>query len=363
MPMKYLYRAVDTSAKGGISVDELNRPTLSDVAREAGLSVSAASLILNDIPDSGLSAESRKKVLESAQKLGYRPNRLAKALKTDKTGTIGFISDSVVTTRFASGLIKGALKSASITDQVLMVLETMGTEEGMKRCINTALDHHVDAIIIAAMTAKTILLPKIPKSTNVVLLNSVNAHYQNSILPDEYEGGRSAMNILIESGFTENIALIGKNYDVESNTYKSVTVSKRMAGIFDICKENGIKFKSEVVCENWEPADGYSAVRNLLESNKKIDALLCMNDRLAIGAYRAIREIGLSIPDDISIVSFDHDDFSELLRPTLTTVGLPHEKMGEKAVFLANNPDLDDEVLVPMPVFMGGSISQRKLKL
>ena len=101
-------------------------------------------------------------------------------------------------------------------------------------------------------------------------------------------------------------------------------------------------------------------IHKFLKSNKKIDALLCMNDRLAIGAYRAIREIGLSIPDDISIVSFDHDDFSELLRPTLTTVGLPHEKMGEKAVFLANNPDLDDEVLVPMPVFMGGSISHRK---
>ena len=340
-------------------IAQVTRPTLADVAKDAGLSVSSASMILNDIPDSGLSEDARKRVLQSAQKLGYRPNRLARALKADKTGTIGFVSDSVVTTRFASGLIKGALKSASISDQVLMVLETMGTEDGMKRCIDTALDHQVDAIIIAAMQAKVVPLPKIPSSTKVILLNASNKNYKNSILPDEYEGGRSAMQILVNAGFSENISLIGKNSDVESDAYKSITVAKRMAGINSVCKAQGIKFKNEIVCENWEPADGYSAVRNLLESNNKTEALLCMNDRLAIGAYRAIRELGLKVPDDISIVSFDHDDFSELLRPALTTVGLPYEKMGEKAVFMANNPDEDSEVLVPMPIFKGGSVSNK----
>ena len=143
--------------------DGRRRPTLADVAKDAGLSTSAASLILNEIPDSGLSEDARKRVLDSALKLGYRPNKLAKALKTDVTGTIGFVSDSVVTTRFASGLINGALKAASIADQVLLVLETMGTEDGMQRSIETALDHQVDAIIIAAMQAKAIRLPKIPK--------------------------------------------------------------------------------------------------------------------------------------------------------------------------------------------------------
>ncbi len=336
--------------------DSRKRPTLADVAKDAGLSVSAASLILNEIPDSGLSEDARKRVFESAEKLGYRPNKLAKALKTDVTGTIGFVSDSVVTTRFASGLIKGALKAASISEQVLLVLETMGTEDGMTRSIETALDHQVDAIIIAAMQAKAIRLPKIPKSTKVVLLNATNPNYPTSILPDEYQGGCSAMNLLVEAGFSKNIALIGKNVDVEHNIYKSATVAKRSAGIRDVCKSNEIKFRSEVVCENWEPADGYSAVRNLLESDKKVEALLCMNDRLAIGAYRAVHEMGLRIPEDISIVSFDHDDFGELLRPALTTIGLPHEKMGEKAVLMANTDDFESEVLVPMPLFLGGSV-------
>lgn len=332
------------------------RPTLADVAKDAGLSTSAASLILNEIPDSGLSDDAKKRVFDSALKLGYRPNRLAKALKTDVTGTIGFVSDSVVTTRFASGLINGALKAASIADQVLLVLETMGTEDGMRRSIETALDHQVDAIIIAAMQAKAIRLPKIPKSTKVILLNAINPNYSSTILPDEFQGGSAAMNILVEAGFSKNIALIGKNADVETNSYRSVTVAKRAAGIRDVCNKNQIKFRSEVVCENWEPADGYSAVRNLLESDKKVEALICMNDRLAIGAYRALREMGLRIPEDISIVSFDHDDFGELLRPTLTTVGLPYEKMGEKAVLMANSTEEENEVLVPMPLFIGGSV-------
>jgi LacI family transcriptional regulator len=336
--------------------DGRRRPTLADVAKDAGLSVSSASLILNEIADTGLSEDAKKRVFESAEKLGYRPNKLAKALKTDVTGTIGFVSDSVVTTRFASGLINGALKAASIADQVLLVLETMGTDDGMKRSIETCLDHQVDAIIIAAMQAKAIRLPKIPKTTKVILLNATNPNYKTSILPDEFQGGAAAMKVLVEAGFSENIALIGKNVDVEHNIYKSVTGAKRSAGIREVCKQNHIKFRSEVVCENWEPADGYSAVRNLLESDRKVEALLCMNDRLAIGAYRAVREMGLRVPEDISIVSFDHDDFVELLRPTLTTVGLPYEKMGEKAVLMANSSDEEFEVLVPMPLFIGGSV-------
>lgn len=332
------------------------RPTLADVAKDAGLSVSSASLILNEIPDSGLSNNARRRVFESAERLGYRPNKLAKALKTEVTGTIGFISDSVVTTRFASGLVKGALKAVSISEQVLLVLETMSTEDGMRRSIETALDHQVDSIIIAAMQAKAVRLPKIPKSTKVVLLNATNPNYPISILPDEYQGGCTAMNLLVEAGFSKNIALIGKNVDVEHNRFKSATVAKRSAGIRDVCNKNKIAFRSEIVCEQWEPADGYSAVRNLLESDRKVEALLCMNDRLAIGAYRAVNEMGLKIPEDISIVSFDHDDFGELLRPTLTTVGLPYEKMGEKSVLIANSPEMESEVLVPMPLFLGGSI-------
>jgi LacI family transcriptional regulator len=322
----------------------------------AGLSVSSASLILNGVPNSGLSQAAIKRVEESAEKLGYRPNRLAKALKRSSSETIGFISDSVVTTRFASGLINGALKKASEADQVLLVLETMGSEVGLKSAVETALDHQVDAIIIAAMQARKIILPKVPPSTRVVLLNAISDNHKTSVLPDEKVGGETAVDILFNSGSRENIALIGRNSLNETDLYLSATVGRRISGIRNQMEKLGLEFVDEVFCEEWEPSVGYKETLKLLKKNPKINAIICMNDRLSIGAYRAIQERGLSIPEDITIVSFDRDNFGELLQPALTTIALPYEEMGEKALMLATTEPLTGEFLIPMPLFLGGSV-------
>ena len=102
------------------------RVTLADVARKAGLSPAAASMILNGRPDTRLSADAHERVHAAAAELGYRPNVAARGLRTDRTLTIGFISDVVATTRFASGLIKGALEAAEQAGHVVLVLETGG---------------------------------------------------------------------------------------------------------------------------------------------------------------------------------------------------------------------------------------------
>ena len=102
------------------------RVTLADVARLAGLSTTAASMILTGRPDTRLSADAHAKVHAAADSLGYRPNAAARALRTDKSRTIAFISDYVATTRFASGLIRGALAAAEAAKHVMLVLETGG---------------------------------------------------------------------------------------------------------------------------------------------------------------------------------------------------------------------------------------------
>ena len=102
------------------------RVTLSDVAKLAGLSTSAVSMILTGRPDTRLSPEAHRRVHEAAAQLGYRPNIAARALRTDKTHTIAFISDYVATTRYASGLIRGALESAQAAGHVVLLLETGG---------------------------------------------------------------------------------------------------------------------------------------------------------------------------------------------------------------------------------------------
>lgn len=336
------------------------RVTLADVARRAGLSTTAASMILNGRPDTRLSAEAHARVNEAAAELGYRPNVAARGLRTDKTLTIGFISDVVATTRFASGLIKGALEAAEQAGHVVLVLETGGDPARESEAIEAVLDRQVDGIIFAVMRARELFIPDVPSSTRVVMLNATNRNHAVSVLPDELHGGRAAVRLLAEAGHREGIALIGQNEEVERDMFRSATVAERIAGIRAEMAERGLSFVAEESCWEWEPQEGYRITSELLRRTPGIRALLCMNDRLAFGAYQAVAEQGLLVPDDVSIVSFDNDELASYLRPGLTTIALPHEQMGRAAVELLLGPETDHAELVHMPVIVRDSIASPK---
>lgn len=332
------------------------RVTLADVARLAGLSQTAASMILNGRPDTRLSQDAHDRVNAAAQQLGYRPNVAARGLRTDKTLTIGFISDVVATTRFASGLIKGALEAAEEAGHVVLVLETGGEPARETEAIGAVLDRQVDGIIFATMRARELFIPELPTGTSVVMLNATNANHPASVLPDEETGGRTAVQLLVDAGFRDGIALIGQNNDVERDMFRSATVARRVAGIRSAMRDNGLQFVAEESIWLWEPEDGYQATKALLARRSDVKALLCLNDRIAFGAYQALAEAGLSVPRDISVASFDNDDLAAYLRPGLTTVGLPHEQMGRKAVELLLSRDKGAETLVTMPVVQRSSV-------
>ena len=333
------------------------RATLADVARLAGLSPTAASMILNGRPDTRLSQDAHDRVNAAAQALGYRPNVAARGLRTDKTLTIGFISDVVATTRFASGLIKGALEAAEAAGHVVLVLETGGDPAREAEAIAAVLDRQVDGIIFATMRARELFVPEIPTNTAVVMLNATTPRYSTSVLPDEFAGGEQAVRLLLEGGHRDGIALLGQNDEVERDAFRSATVARRVAGIRKGMADAGLSFVAEESIWLWEPDEGYRATRALLERRSGIKALLCMNDRIAFGAYQALTEAGLSVPGDVSIVSFDNDELAAYLRPGLTTVGLPHEAMGRRAVELLLAGENVGEVLVPMPVVKRASIA------
>ncbi|CAN5236396.1 LacI family DNA-binding transcriptional regulator [soil metagenome] len=334
------------------------RATLADVARLAGLSPTSASMILNGRPDTRLSQDAHDRVNAAAQALGYRPNIAARGLRTDKTLTIGFISDVVATTRFASGLIKGALEAAEAAGHVILVLETGGDPAREADAIAAVLDRQVDGIIFATMRARELFIPELPTATSVVMLNATNPRYPTSVLPDELAGGRQAVALLLEKGHSSGIALLGQNDELERDVFRSATVARRVSGIREAMSEAGLDFIAEESIWLWEPDEGYRATRALLERGNDITALLCMNDRIAFGAYQALSEAGLSVPGDVSVVSFDNDELASYLRPGLTTVGLPHEAMGRRAVELLLQGETADEVLIPMPVVTRSSIGQ-----
>ena len=332
------------------------RVTLADVARKAGLSVSAASMILNGRPDTRLSQDAHDRVHAAAAELGYRPNVAARGLKTDKTHTFAFVSDVVATTRFASGLIKGALTAAEAAGHVMMVLETGGDPKRETEAIGAALDRQVDGIVFATMRARELFLPEIRIETPVVMLNATNARFPHAVLPDEYGGGRAAVHVLTDAGFRDGIALLGQSDAKEKGLFRSATVAQRVAGIRDTMAELGLDFVSETSVWLWEPDEGYQATKRLLRQKNRPKAIVAMNDRLAFGAYQAANEANVRIPDDLSIVSFDNDELAAYLRPGLTTIALPHEAMGARAVELILQPEPAGETLIPMPVIARASV-------
>ena len=332
------------------------RVTLADVARLAGLSPTAASMILTGRPDTRLSAEAHAKVHAAAAELGYRPNVAARALRTDQSRSIAFISDYVATTRFASGLIRGALSAADAARNVMLVLETGGEPARTLRAIEAALDRQVDGVILAAMRAREVFLPDIAIPVRTVMLNGTNARFPTSVLPDEFEGGRSAVRLLAEAGIADRLVLVGHNPEEERGQFRSETISRRLAGIRSEMAARGLSFAAELSSWDWEVSNGYDLVRRLLRKDRP-RALLCLNDRLAFGAYQALGEARLSIPGDVALVSFDNDELASYLRPGLTTIGLPHQKMGQLAVeLLLNGPLAAGEHLVPMSAVSRGSL-------
>jgi LacI family transcriptional regulator len=332
------------------------RVTLADVARLAGLSTAAASMILTGRPDTRLSADAHAKVHAAAASLGYRPNVAARSLRTDKSRSIAFISDYVATTRFASGLIRGALAAAEEAKHVMLVLETGGEPAREIEAVEAALDRQVDGLIFAAMRAREVFVPDIAISIPVVMLNGTSARFPVSVLPDEYEGGRAAVRVLAEAGNLTDIVLLGHNGEEEAGLFRSESIARRFTGIRDEMAARGLRFAAELSCWNWEPDQGYALIRDLLRTRRP-GAILCLNDRLAFGAYQALAEAGLSIPQDVALVSFDNDELASYLRPGLTTIALPHEDMGREAVNLLLNPPTTTGSTLPMPTIWRGSVA------
>lgn len=337
------------------------RATLADVAEVSGLSISAVSMILNDRPGSRLSDEARQKVQAAAEALGYRPNLAARALRTDTTQTIGFVSDLVASTRYASGLIRGALQEAKEMGHFLLVAETGGDDRQQDSAIAAMLDRQVDGLIFASMRAREMELPVMSQKIDFVLLNATSKDFDACVLPDEYNGGKLAIETLIDAGHTDRIALLGESKGKNSKSpFQTITVLRRFAGISDAMAQANLNFLYSEKFDLWEPQEGYDAAKKVLQQPVLPTALLCMNDRIAFGAYQAVQERGLKIPDDISVISFDNDELALYLRPGLTTVALPHVEMGKVAIQRLLGKLPEETSLVTMPLKSRGSLAGPK---
>lgn len=304
-----------------------------------------------------ISPEAESRVLQAAQESGYRPNILSRSLRTGTSRTIGFVSDTVATTPFAGHLIWGALDAARDQGHLLIIGETEGDPELEQELIDAMHDRGVDGIVLASMYTRELELPRSLQDGPAVLLNAIPTAVPPPIpcvVPDEFGAGQDAVRILLEAGHTDRIALIGAA-PPDSAPKSSLAAIQRLDGIMHALDQANITLIDAIACPDWQPSIGYDAASTLLKRTRP-SALICFNDRLALGAYQAISECGLVVPDGISVVSFDDDLIATWLRPQLTSIALPHYDLGRAsidALLSASETDASKTpaiLRIPMPV-------------
>ena len=300
--------------------------TMLDVAERAGVSRTAVSFVLNNRPNASIPPETRRRILDAVVELGYRPNAGARALAVRRSDWFGIVTE-IVTAPFAVDVIKGAQDRAVGLGKFLMITSSESEAASEAEGIERLLEQRVEGILYAATWHRAVHVPSIVREVPAVLVNCFDADGTlPSIVPDEIAGGHRATRRLLDAGHTR-IGLITLDPDIPASI-------GRRQGYEDALREAGVTPDPGLVMPGDATADGgYAAAAELLDLDEAPTAIFCGNDRMAMGAYDAIKERGLSIPGDVAVVGFDNQELiAAYLRPRLTTIALPFQEMGARGV-------------------------------
>ncbi len=305
------------------------RVGLKDVAKAAGVSVTTVSHVLNETPHVRVNPETRQRVQDVAARLNYRPNRLARGLRTRSSGMIGLLTEEIATTPHAGRIILGAQEAASRHNLTLAIINSalMADAEERREDVNALLDRHVDGILYATVYHDVVSPPAELRTVPAVLIGARDrAGRVPSVVPDEQQGAHDAVLTLAAAGH-RRIAFAGNADDVPATR-------GRRAGYLTGMEAAGLAVEPELMADaETEAPGGHEAASRLLEAAHRPTAIFCYNDRMAMGVYRALNDRRLRIPQDISVIGFDDQQpIASGLFPGLTTVALPHYEMGAWAV-------------------------------
>jgi LacI family transcriptional regulator len=304
------------------------RVRLRDVARLAGVSPTTASAVLTGRHVEMRIAEStQQRVREAAAESGYRPNLAARNLRLRTSRIIGLVSDTIAADPYAGEMLRGALAAALSHDHLLVIAESDSDRRTEDDLVRGMVDRQVDGLVYGCFSTREVELSELVRSVPVTLLNCLADPLPGpAVVPDEVQGGRATARCLLDAGHRDGIHLVG----VRPRTV--FAARERSRGIRAELRSAGVALAGTVDCE-WTPQDARRAVGALLARGRP-KALICLNDRIALGAYQAAQEAGLRIPDDLSVVGFDDSVLADWLVPGLSSVALPHHEMGRLATDL-----------------------------
>jgi LacI family transcriptional regulator, galactose operon repressor len=302
--------------------------TMQRVAHEAGVSVMTVSRVLNNRPD--VSPQTRARVQRVISRLGYQPNAIARSLVSRRTRTLGLITADF-SDYFFTEVIAGAEIEARTHNYFFMLGSTERNPQDEPEYFRLLTERHVEGILFARPSTEPNnrhLVALIRKGVPIVTTAYHFAHARVTVVDvDNVEGGRQATQYLVDIGHRQIAMITGPS------SWKSV--NDRSRGYALTLREAGIRLNSGLVAEgDWSYPGGYRAMRALLERDGRFTAVFVQNDRMAIGAMRALREVGQHVPEDISIIGYDDIPVAEFSDPPLTTVRQPMREVGAEATRL-----------------------------
>ena len=307
----------------------IKRVTMADIGKRASVSQATVSLVLNDAPGTRISTVTREKVLNVARELGYtQPPHSENGQEV-----IGLLINYLTTTPHAAPLLEGARDEAALSDCLLTVIATQGDPKIENAALNYLLSRPLKGIIYATLLTQAVNPPDRLRAVPTVLLNChYSKPYYPSVVPADVAGAFAATTALLEAGH-RRIAMITSGEDWIEGSRDRLLGYRQALATYDVAVDPALVRTPELIrTEGWTNTGGREQMLALLDLPTPPTAVFCFCDRMAAGAYEAIKSRGLRIPEDISIVGFDDEFFASSMTPPLTTLLLPHEEMGRWAV-------------------------------
>jgi len=322
-----------SSSAGAVAPLRIQRPKLADVARKAGVAINTASMILNNRPNCWASESTRKRVLDAAQQLAYRPNRMALAVKRGRFDTIGLIVPDLNNPFFMS-----------LADQIEQAAEALGCDllvehsrvnlQREVHCLESILDRQVDGIIACLMDPprqSDVLKKQLKFGVPIVVAGPQGKKPLpvDLISVDVASGLRRALLYLKRLGHTR-IAFIRALAEDHGDKL-------RQRAFFEVASELDLGFAGiDLSAESSDHslAGARAAFQRLITKprDKRPTAVVGLNDLCALGAMRGAQEVGLRVPQDLSIIGVDNIAFCEYTTPSLTTISQPIREIAQQVV-------------------------------
>ena len=310
------------------------RATMVDIARHAGVSQATVSLVLNGVAHARVADGTRARVVEAAELLGYRKGA-RHAVPQGRSQVIGMIIDEVGTTPFASQFLEGARDEAALQDVVIATFCTRSDPRIEEMALDMLFQQNVIGVLYTSLITREVTVPERLQQMPTILVNCYEKKRRfPAVVPGDVAGAYAATEALLKAGHRHIAYLKGEIWiDAARDRERGY---RQALSTWDVPVNPDL-----ILVGGWTVDGGRALTLQLLDLPQPPTAIFCFNDRMAMGAYDAIRSRGLSVPDDISVIGFDDEELASYVIPPLSTIVLPHDEMARWAVgaLLDQDPD------------------------